>query len=794
MSQWYIKGRVESVYFENASNFYKVILIQVIETNTEYDHDDIVVTGTFGSIHADTEYCFWGNLVDHAKYGVQFQVEKYQQESLASEQGLIQYLSSNKFQGIGSVLATRIVDVFKSETIEKIIADDPALLTIQGLTPSKKEMLVQTVQEAQGESQAVLQLIGYGFSDQFAYRIFNRYKQETLTVVQTNPFQLVEDIEGIGFAKADQIAETLGMPFDARERLRGALFYVTQEVCYTTGNTFLHGRDVLKHGLMLLEKTRAQLIDETVLAAELVHMVQTGALIEDDGRFALPSLYYAEEGIVASVERLLKQEDTIYPKIELDKEIARLEKTLGIQYSLKQKQAIKGALTQPLSVLTGGPGTGKTTVLKGIVTLYAQLNDLSIPSSSIESEFSSPLLLGAPTGRAAKRMKEMTGLPASTLHRLLGIGLTGQERDDAMVASLEGKFLIIDEMSMVDTWLMNWVLKAVPQGMQVLLVGDRHQLPSVGPGQVLHDILTCDRIPSVELDTVYRQQEQSTIVSLAHDIKDGIVSDGFTTNFADRSYFEVAENRVAELIEKVVTKAVAKGYSMKDIQVLAPMYKGPAGINYLNNVLQNVLNPNHDNRRRQVEHFDRVFRVGDKVLQLVNQPEQQVFNGDIGQVEAIIYANETEEKVDQLIVSFDGLEVVYNRSDWSNLTLAYCCSIHKSQGSEYPLVILPMVRQYGRMLRKDLLYTAVTRSKNALILCGEYVAFEQAIQKEVIYRQTFLSEKLNGKKVHTMVEVSLGDSQSVDHTKSVMHLTEQTIELIDPMIGMGDTTPYDFMV
>lgn len=786
-----LKGTVEAIYFQNDTNFYKVLLVSIHDMEGSYEGKDIVVTGTFGHIHPDTTYIFEGELVTHAKYGMQFQSSRYEQVAISSQKGLIHYLSSDRFPGIGSVLAARIVDVFGEETIACIVNRDARLFTITGMTAKKCEQLIERLQTIEGENQTVVTLLQYGLSDKIAYRIYQHYQEETLQILQDNPYCLLESIEGLGFTKIDAVGEQLQFDANAPERLRGALFSALKELCYGTGNTYVEPLQLLQQAVLVLEKSRKVMVSEAQLVAELQVMAKIGSIIVDHDRIALPSLYYAEDGIVSRVKAMLSQEDHLYPKQSLDKAIQKIEKKLGITYDAKQKEALKRAVTAPLSILTGGPGTGKTTVLNGIIALFAQLNAID-PVTLKESN--GPILLAAPTGRAAKRMKELTGLPAVTLHRLLGLGLNDEQvsKQFEIGSELEGALLIVDEMSMVDTWLCHWLFQAVPMGMQVVLVGDNYQLPSVSPGQVLHDLLDSNSIPATVLETIYRQDDDSTIVTLAHQVKSGVVPHDFTRNVADRSYFECVANQVPMIIEKVVTKAKQRGFTMKDIQVLAPMYKGNAGIDRLNTVIQNILNPNTQKEKRELEHFERLFRTGDKVLQLVNVPEKNVFNGDIGEISAILYADETEDNVDCVVVDFDGNEIVYPRSDCHQLTLAYCCSIHKAQGSEFPLVIMPLVEQYGRMLRRDLVYTAMTRSKRILILCGQESAFVKAIKDEGRQRQTLLKQKLIGTVKPDALPIDSFVLSSGLKEEATLY-GEIDLDQIDPMINMAGVSPYDFM-
>lgn len=852
----FLVGKVLAIFFENPSNFYKVMLLKVGETNTNYQEDEIVVTGSFGQIQEEETYRFYGHLVDHPKYGKQLQATTYEQEKPSSTAGLIAYLSGDNFPGIGKKTAENIVTELGEKAIDVIMAEPERLAEVKGLTPARQEQIIETLRLNYGMEQIVIGLNQYGFGSQLSLAIYQLYKEDTLELIQENPYRLTEDVEGIGFKRADNLAAQLGYEADSPQRLRAAIQHELLSTSLEKGDTYVEAETLLEQSVTTLENSRAFEIKPTLVADEIIHLVEEGKIQQEETRLYENSLYFSEWGIGTAIQRLLSRKKTIkYADEDLDEGLAILAETTGMTYGDSQIEAMKAAIRSPLFILTGGPGTGKTTVINGIVTLFAELNGLSLdPDEYVNDIF--PILLAAPTGRAAKRMNETTGLPASTIHRLLG--LTGREKNTSVSAKeLEGGLLIVDEMSMVDTWLANTLLKSIPTNMQVIFVGDKDQLPSVGPGQVLHDLLNIDEIPSRELVDIYRQDDDSSIIPLAHEIKQGRLPADFTKNKKDRSFFSGNAYQIEELIRQVVSRAKAKGFTPQDIQVLAPMYRGVAGINKINEMMQEVFNPNPDKTRKEVVWNDKVYRIGDKVLQLVNSPEVNVFNGDMGEIVGIAFAKETEDKVDELVIQFDANEVTYKRNEWNKITLAYCCSIHKSQGSEFKMVILPMVRQYQRMLQRNLLYTGLTRSKEMLILLGEPQAFKECVMNEGINRLTSLQDRIaqagtmsitlktqldayeEGLAEATSVletvkepvvvkeaivtpppapvkpraakveNLSLFASYDEDEEDQVPSLAESSAEemtlpeyltatiiqelVIDPMIGMGETTPYDFM-
>ncbi|MFJ5758127.1 ATP-dependent RecD-like DNA helicase [Neobacillus sp. NPDC093182] len=786
----FVKGKHLVTIFHNEQNLYTVLRIRVEETNHEYEDKEAVITGYFPKIHEHETYIFFGEFKDHPKFGMQFQTKHFRKDIPQTKQGVAAYLSSEMFKGIGKKTAENIVETLGENAISKILNQPSLLDSVPKLPPDKAKMLYDTLMEHQGLEQVMVALNQYGFGPQLSMRMYQTYKDETLDIIQKNPYKLVEDIEGIGFGRADELGYQLGISGNHPDRIKAACLYSLENDSMQTGHVYVHVEDLLIQVKNLLEENKRDQIEFTDISTEILKLEEEGKLVGEEKRVYLPSLYFAEKGLVTSIKKILEQNEykDQFPESEFLLALGNLEERLNVQYAPTQREAIQTALMSPMLILTGGPGTGKTTVIKGIVELYAELHGCSLEPKDYHAKGEPfPFLLAAPTGRAAKRMSESTGLPAVTIHRLLGFnGTEVFDHDDS--SPLEGKILIVDETSMLDIWLANQLFKALPENIQVILVGDEDQLPSVGPGQVLKDLLRSEVVPTVRLTDIYRQAEGSSIIELAHDIKKGYLPANVTMKQPDRSFIRCSTAQIPQVIEKVALNAKSKGYSAKDIQVLAPMYRGPAGIDRLNVLLQEIFNPNPAGTRKELLFGDVKYRIGDKVLQLVNQPESNVFNGDIGEIISIIYAKENTEKQDMVYISFEGNEVEYTRQDLNQITHAYCCSVHKSQGSEFPIVILPITRSYFRMLRRNLIYTAITRSKQSLILCGEEEALRMGVERaDEQSRQTTLSQKLQ-----EMIAVKERDEELIVEVTTLS--AEELLMQVNPMIGMENVTPYDFMV
>ena len=782
----YFTGTIERIIFENISNFYRILLLDIEDTNAEnYDDFEIIVTGTMADVIEGEEYTFWGQIVQHSKYGEQLQITRYERAKPTSK-GLVKYFSSSHFKGIGLKTAQKIVELYGDNTIDEILEHPEKLQTISGLSSKNREAFVSTLRLNYGTEMVLAKLANYGIPNKLAIQIQDTYKEETIDIVENYPYQLVEDIKGLGFTIADQLAQELGIESQAPERFRAGLIHSLLNACMESGDTYVEARDLLEKTLNLLESSRPVELEPSQLAQELSNLIEEKKVQQVDTKIFDNSLFFAEEGIHNHLIRILEKKESEQHETEIIQEhIARVEEELGIQYDTIQKQAICDAIQNKVFILTGGPGTGKTTVINGIIAVYALLEGLDLRKKS-----SLPILLAAPTGRAARRMNELTGLPSATIHRHLG--MTGDDDTSHLEDYLDADFIIVDEFSMVDTWLANQLFSNISSNSKILIVGDSDQLPSVSPGQVLADLLQIPSIPQTRLERIYRQSEESTIVTLASQIRQGILPADFTQKKADRSYFEISSNHIPATIEKILDAAIRSGIPARDIQVLAPMYRGTAGIDAINQLMQELLNPLQKGQISfEASQFQ--YRTGDKVIHLVNDAEVNVFNGDLGYITDLIPAKYTESKQDEMMIDFDGNEISYPRNEWYKIRLAYAMSIHKSQGSEFPVVILPITSASKRMLERNLIYTAITRAKSKLILLGELQAFDYATKHIGTARKAYLIERFSDlpeSSEELKEPISEATNPITPHQSYI--LTEDNWSSIPAMIGISHDDLQDF--
>ena len=727
----YVKGNYRRSIFKSDKG-YVIGLFKVRETNDEllkeYVNHTITFTGYFHELNEDDTYILYGEAINHPRYGFQFQTNRYERLRPTGKEAVVEFLSSDLFPGVGEKLAKNIVDVLGDNALDKILEDESALYLVPKLTESKIRKIINVLKKYEESHQVIAKLIDLGFTMREALSIYNEYKSNTIKIIDENIYQISYNLPDISFLKIDKVANLLDINGVDIRRIKAGTLYVLKKLVYQNGDSYLSKSAIIRNVNRFLN------IDYDNYDEILKELADLGYLVIDGEDYYLEEIWNAEANIVERLYDLAVK--PLYKYKKLDELLMELEKINNINYNDEQKKAIIKALENNILIITGGPGTGKTTIIKAITELYQHINKLDY------DKFTERLALLAPTGRASKRMSESTFLPASTIHRFLK---WNKDTGDFMVNENNKSkvdLVIVDEVSMIDINLFDSLLKGLKRNVKIILVGDYDQLPSVGPGCLLKDLICSGMIDVVHLNHLYRQDENSYITSLAYEIKDGQLSDNFLNSYDDYTFLKCSANHIKSNLIRLCEKVISKGYDYKRLQVLAPMYKGENGIDALNKELQDVFNPK-TLEKREIKSANVIFREQDKILQLVNMPEENVFNGDIGIIRYIKYGNTSKSKKDEIYVDFDGNLVKYTPKDFSKIKHGFIISIHKSQGSEFEMVIMPMAHSYKRMLYKKLVYTGVTRAKKKLILIGEPDAFASCVYNNNEYmRNSKLLDKI----------------------------------------------------
>jgi len=715
-----MEGVVERITYQNEENGYTIA--KLIPRGKV---QEITVVGTLTGVNVGESLRLQGIWINHVQYGRQFEVRSFEVTLPATIEGIRKYLGSGLIKGIGPVNASRIVDTFGMDTLDVIESTPQRLLEIPGIGEKRVEMILSAWEEQKQIKEIMLFLQSNGVSTSLAVKIFKQYADKAIQVVRTDPYRLARDIFGIGFKTADKIARQLGIAEDAPSRIQAGLLFALGQLS-GEGHCYAEHEQLLAAAAALLE------IDAQLCESQIEILVKQGDLILDEEALYLPPFHYAEVGAAGKLRRIQttpRDRLAVFRGINWPLAFEALDENSTFKLTDQQKLAVRMALTEKVSVLTGGPGTGKSTITFSIIQLLKQRH--------------CTVLLAAPTGRAAKRLSEATGLEAKTIHRLLEFSPTSSDpfvRDQEN--PLDADMIIIDETSMVDILLLNHLLSAIEAGSHIVFVGDVDQLPSVGPGNVLRDMIDSEVIPVTRLDTIFRQSEDSYIIVNAHRINQGEFPQ-FTTQSKDFFLFpeEDSEKAADRVVELATTRIQNKfGFNpQKDIQVLSPMHRGDTGVSELNRRLQEMLNP-PSSSRAEYRQGGRVFRESDRVMQIRNDYERKIFNGDMG----VIHKIDLESQL--LSIDFEGRLVACEYQQLDELVHAYAVSIHKSQGSEFPVVIIPILMQHYMMLQRNLLYTGVTRARKMVVLVGSKRAIGRAVKNnQIARRNTRLADRLRGK-------------------------------------------------
>lgn len=756
-----IKAKVINVIFEASDSPYKVI-------NTIYNNESLSILGFFPNISTNLDYEFKGEYVLHPKFGKQFKADSYSLASIDSKEGIIAYLSSEKFKGVGEVSALKIYEEIGPECIQKIKEDKNVLKKIKGFNNAKIDSIYNALIENEYLDALYVELYSYGLTPKMVSKLYDKYQDKTLLKVKENPYRLIYELDGFGFIKCDSLAFKVGISYDNKTRIEEAIIYTLNNVCYNYGFSFLTNVQLVNSTYNLLNKDKTSIVSKDMIIKYIDELSSINRIIEENDRYFVKTIYDDEVLLANQLINLNKNKPKkIYEPGKLNDYLKEIEDYFSISYTLSQKEAIFNAINSNISIITGGPGTGKTTIIKGILHLLASLDGLAI----VDDDFLKKVLLCAPTGRAAKRLGESCNMRSKTIHKALGYAF-----DEGFEFGVDNKLsesiIIVDEVSMIDILLAARLLSAIKENAKIILVGDEFQLPSVGPGNVLHDIIESGIINVSRLTEIMRQSLDSDIIKLSNDVNNKYINYDIFKRKKEVFFYPSDGNTTLDKIILFVNNFIEKGGNLlSDLQILIPMYSGICGIDIVNKVIQEKFNTSLN----IIEKGNKIFKENDKVLQTQNDPTLGIMNGDIGVIKGI-YKDEDEE---YLNIDFDGFMVKYPTHNLDNLTLAYAISVHKSQGMEYKNVILPIIPSYYIMLKRKLIYTAITRAKEKLIIIGDYNALCSGVTKDDDKRQTTLEQRLLNK---------------LEFNKKIIYINDENIPF-DTLgeEGMENITPYSFM-
>lgn len=696
-------GHIKHIRFVNPNNNFIVATFVLDKTNKV-----ININGFLPDAISSVSYTLIGEFKIHEKYGEQFVFERYKAVEQNYTNGIIDFISSPLFPGIGFATAKKIVTILGDDCLKYILNNNDCLYSVEGLTDKSRKSIIKSI----NDNSNLIKLLSFFMEKNIpltnVVKIYDIYGKKSIDIISMDTYKLVKDIPGFTFEDADSIALRVSGPLINQNRLSAAIIYVIEKYTAQFGSTYITKK-------FLVDKLSFMSIYyENQLDLVLNKLFIDKKIFIYNEKIFIYKMYLAEKEIAKILLEINSNSVVYESESKINNEVIKLEKTNGIKYGDDQIEAIKQFVNSSCMILTGGPGTGKTTVVKAMIDIYTILNT------------NSHIALVAPTGRAAKRLNDLTGLKSTTIHRLLGLDIKTNTFYHNENNPISENIIIIDETSMVDTMLLYNLLKACRYVNKILFIGDHNQLPSVGNGNMLFDLLETNLDKTI-LNIIYRQDDNSGIIPFSYKILNNeVVSTNDFKSYSDLYFYECSGKIVINNILKVVTSAINQGYTANDIQVLAPMYRGTCGINSLNYALQSVLNPKTKNSIEYV-YGNKIYRVGDKIILLKNLPENDVYNGDVGYLKEIKYKDNLKFKKDTFIISFDNVDIFFTVNDFNLINHAYCISVHKSQGSEFKIVIMTVLEEHSLMLKRKLFYTGITRARDLLFIIGQETALQKAI-------------------------------------------------------------------